>query len=123
VLHGFAGSVGQGGDGLGSLAPQVAEFAPDDDLGEGALLVAVEAGEVAGQEGVQPVAASADIGGGDFGIGEEGLRRGVLQESGQGNPLTALRSDYPGTGRAARKKGYSRTMRRSRSTAIFPRTR
>jgi hypothetical protein len=110
VLHGLTGPVGLVGDGLGGLALQVAELALHDNLGQLALLDAVEAGEVACQEVAQAVAAAANIGCGDVGIGEQGLSRGVLQDSGHKNPLTMPpRSDYPQDSCLARKNGYSRS--------------
>jgi hypothetical protein len=54
------------------------------------LLGAVEAGQVAGQKSVQAVPAAADIGWGNVGVGEQGLRRRVLQDSRQKNPLIKL---------------------------------
>jgi hypothetical protein len=112
VLHGLAGAVGLVGDGLGGLALQVAELALDDHLGQLTLLEAVEEGEVASQEVVQAVATAADVGCGDVGIGEQGLRRGMLQDRGHKNPLTMPpRSDYPQASCKARKNGYSRSRR------------
>lgn len=80
VLYGLAAASGEVGDGLGGLALQAREFAVENDLGQLTLFGAEEAGEVAAQEDAQAAEAAANSGGGNLGIGQEGLGLGVLQQ-------------------------------------------
>ena len=80
VLDRLAVDAGLDGDRLAGLALQAAEQAADDEGGVGPLLGAVEAGQVALQEGGEPVLAAADLLGGQDGVGQEGLGVGVIQE-------------------------------------------
>jgi hypothetical protein len=64
---------------------QVAEASLDDDARQVALLGAVEAGQVALQEGGEAGAAAGDVIGGQRGVGEQGLGLGVF-EQGHGGP-------------------------------------
>ena len=70
---------GLDGDRLAGLSLQPAEQAADDERGVGPLLGAVEARQVALQEGRNPVLSAADLVGGHDGIGQEGLGVGVFQ--------------------------------------------
>src|SRR5262249_61226775 len=56
VLHGLARPAGEGGDRLGGLALELAELAPEDHPGQGALFLPGEAGQV-GAPGGPPSAA------------------------------------------------------------------
>ena len=79
-LDGLAVDAGLDGDRLAGLALQAAEQAADDEGGVGPLLDAVEARQVALQEGGEPVLAAADLIGCHGGISQEGLGVGVIQE-------------------------------------------
>jgi len=67
---------GLDGDRLAGLALQPAEQAADDEGGVGPLLGAIEARQVALQEGRDPVLATADVVGRHDGVGQEGLSSG-----------------------------------------------
>src|SRR5262249_42824695 len=85
-LEGPAVEGGGGGDGLGGLAVQAGELAAQDDEGVRPLLGAGEVGQVALAETLQVVQAAVEVGRVEFGVGEEGLRRGVLQDVHDGAP-------------------------------------
>jgi hypothetical protein len=79
VLDRLAVPAGLGGDGLGGLTLEVAEFALRDDARQLMLFEAVEAGQVALQEILQLLAAAAHVVGSDVGIGQQGLGSGVVE--------------------------------------------
>ena len=91
VLDRLAVDAGLDGDRLAGLALQPAEQAADDERGVGPLLGAVEARQVALQEGRDPVLAAADLLGGHDGVGQEGLGVGVFQER-HGGPSRRISS-------------------------------
>ena len=80
VLDRLAVDAGLHRDRLAGLSLQAAEQPADDQRGVGPLLGAVEAWQIALQEGRDPVLASADLVGGHDGIGQEGPGVGVFQE-------------------------------------------
>ena len=80
VLQGSAFLPGLGGNRLGGLAPQAAAFAAEDGVGMAALLVAVEAEEVALDEAGQVTGAGTNVVRGDVGLIEKGLRLRVFQK-------------------------------------------
>ncbi len=71
---------GLDGDRLAGLAFQAADQAANDEGGVGPLFEAVEAGQVALQEGGEPVLAAADLVGSHDGVGQEGPGFGVVQK-------------------------------------------
>src|SRR5262249_19691040 len=110
VLHGLARAAGLVGDGLRGLALQAAELALQDHPGQLVLLDPVEARQVARQEALQAAGAAGHGGGGDLGVGKQGLGRRVVE---QRHPCRSG-IDLPdqGSGRLAylpEKNGYSPT--------------
>jgi hypothetical protein len=91
VLDRLAVDAGLDGDRLAGLALQAAEQPAEDEGGVGPLLGAVEAGQIALQEGGDPVLAAADLFGGHGGVGQEGLGVGVFQER-HGGPSRRISS-------------------------------
>ena len=79
VLHGLARPLGQNSDGLGGFALEVAELALQHNAGQVVLLGAVKARQVAFEEQIQAQAAAAQVRGGDLGVGQKTLSRGVIQ--------------------------------------------
>jgi len=77
---GFAVDAGLDRDRLAGLSLQPAEQAADDERGVGPLLGAVEARQIASQEGRDPVLTAADLVGGHDGIRQESLGVGMFQE-------------------------------------------
>ena len=80
-LDRLAVQAGLGCDRLAGLAFQAAEEAVDDGGGMSAVFDAVEAWEVALEEGGQAAPAALDGLGGERGVGQEGLGVGVIQEA------------------------------------------
>jgi hypothetical protein len=91
VLDRLAVDAGLDRDRLAGLSPQPTEQAADDEGGVGPLLGAVEARQIASQEGRDPVLTAADPVGGHDGIGQEGLGVGVFQER-HGGPSRRISS-------------------------------
>jgi|SRR5579885_2010433 len=79
-LQGAPLESGLGGDGLGGLAPQAGELTAEDGAGVFALLLAVEEGEVASHEVLQPAGAGAKALGVGAGVVEQGLGVGVVEQ-------------------------------------------
>src|ERR1700719_405334 len=80
VLQGSAFLPGLGGNRLGGLALQAGEFGAEDGGGMAALLVAVEAGKVALDEGGQVTGAGTNVVGADVGLIEKGLGLRMFQK-------------------------------------------
>jgi hypothetical protein len=80
VLQGSAFPPGLGGNRLGGLALQAGAFAAEEGVGMAALRVAVEAGEVAWDEGGQVTGTGTNVVGGDVGLIEKGLGLRVFQK-------------------------------------------
>jgi hypothetical protein len=79
-LQGTALEAGLGGDGFGGLALEAGELAAQDGEGMGALFFPAEAREVALGEGGETVGAGADGLRGEFSISEQGLGVGVVED-------------------------------------------
>src|SRR5262249_55842662 len=90
-------------------ALQAGELAAQEGVGVGALLVAVEQGQVAGQEGGEVAVAAGDGVGGDGGLLQEILGSGVLKDGGHAYPPS---SDAEGNASqtAGRRVESSRTV-------------
>src|SRR3954468_3174346 len=91
VLDRLAMDAGLDGDRLAGLTLQPAEESADDECGVGPLLGAIEARQIASQEGRDPVLAAADLLGGDYGVGQEGLGIRMVQER-HGGPSRRISS-------------------------------
>ncbi len=78
-LEVLAGDTGLGGDRLDRLPGEPAEEPSDEGAGVPALFFAVEQRQIALQEARDVVTAAADVVGGDFGVGEQGLSLRVVQ--------------------------------------------
>ena len=79
-LQGSAVLSGLSGDGLGGLALESGEFAGQDGAGVYAVLGPGEVGQVAGNERLQASGAGADGVGGEFGVAEQRLGSGVVEQ-------------------------------------------
>src|SRR5262249_56286659 len=79
-VEGLAVAASLVGDRLGGFALQVAELAVQDDACQFVLLDAVEAGQVALQELLQPPPAAVDGSRRELGIGQQGLGGGVIEQ-------------------------------------------
>ena len=75
----LAWDAGLGGDRLDGLPREPAEEPANEGAGVPALFFAVEQRQIALQEARDVVTAAADVGGRDFGVGEQGLSLGVIQ--------------------------------------------